>query len=115
MHIQQRQQQLLLARVSLAAFLLAASTGVWSETHVPPAVPPANAQASRFGSSWECSRGFRRAEEACVAIKVPANAYLDSSGGDWECNRGHIKLDQGCKAVRIPANAHADEQRFGAG
>jgi len=111
MRIQRRQQHLLMARVCLAAILLAVSTGVSSQSHVPPV----NAHASRFGSSWECSRGFRRAEETCVAIKVPANAYLDSSGGDWECNRGFIKLDQGCKAVRVPADAHADEQRFSQG
>jgi hypothetical protein len=91
MHIQPRQQHLLMARVSLTAFLLAASTGVSSQSPVPPV----NAHASRFGSGWECSRAFRRADEACVAIKVPSNAYLDSSGGDWECNRGYIKLEQG--------------------
>ena len=80
--------------------------------------PPRNAHASPYGGDWECSRGFRRVEEACVPIRVPANAYLDSFGNDWKCNRGYMKDGQGlgCKAVKAPLNAHTDgEEDFGTG
>jgi hypothetical protein len=80
--------------------------------------PPRNAHASPYGGDWECSRGFRRVEEACVPIRVPANAYLDSFGNDWKCNRGYMKDGQGlgCKAVKPPLNAHTDgEEDFGTG
>src|SRR6185312_16656868 len=97
MYIEPPQRHLLLVRLSLAASLFAASTSVSSQTAAP--VPPVNAHASLFGSGWECSRGFQRAAEACVAIKVQENEYLDYSGGEMECNRGYIKVDQGCKAV----------------
>ena len=99
-----------------AASLLAAYSGLSSQAD--ERVPPRNAQASRYGGGWECSRGFRQVEEACVSIKVPANAYLDSFGNDWDCDRGYMKDDQGlgCKAVKVPANAHEeDEEAFGTG
>ena len=113
MHIVLRPRHVSTAALLLAASLLAASAGAWSQDGMRGL--PANAHTSRFGSSWECSRGFQRVEEACAAIKVPPNAYLDSSGGDWDCNRGYTKVDQGCKAVQIPANAHADDDLFGSG
>src|SRR6185437_10502147 len=104
------------ARLFLAASLLAASAGVSSQADEP--VSPLNVHASRFGSDWECSRGYRQVEEACAPIRVPANAYLDSSGNDWDCNRGYIKDNKGleCRAIEIPVNAHeSDEDRFGPG
>src|SRR4029077_12639432 len=110
MRIEPRQRLLSLAPLSLAASLLAASGSVSSQTDVR--VLPVNAHTSRYGSGWECSRGFRRVEEACVAIKVPANAYLNSFGSDWDCNRGYRKVDQGCKAVKVPAGAHPDDEPF---
>lgn len=90
------------------AFLLAASASVPSRAD--ERVLPRNAHANAYGG-WECSRGFRQVEDACVRIRVPANAYLDSFGRDWDCDRGYIKDDQGqgCKAVKLPANAHADD------
>lgn len=98
------------------ASLLSAYAGISSQAD--ERAPPPNAHASRYGGDWECSRGFRQVEEACVAIRVPANAYLDSFGNDWDCNRGYMKDDQGlgCKAVKVPANAHVeDEEAFGTG
>lgn len=98
------------------ASLLAAYAGVSSQAD--ERVTPRNAHASLYGEGWECSRGFRQVEEACVPIRVPANAYLDSFGNDWDCNRGYMKDDRGlgCKAVKVPANAHAgDEEAFGTG
>ena len=98
------------------ASLLAAYAGVSSQAD--ERAPPRNAHTSPYGGDWECSRGFRQVEEACVPIRAPANAYLDSFGNDWDCNRGYMKDDQGlgCKAVKVPANAHTDdEEDFGTG
>jgi hypothetical protein len=36
---------------------------------------PENSHARSYGSGWECDRGYRAVDEACVAVKVPANAY----------------------------------------
>ena len=113
MRIESRQRQVSLARLFLAASLLAAQASVWSQTAV--SVLPVNAHTSRYGSSWECSRGYRRVEEACVALKVPANAYLNYFGSDWDCIRGYRKVDQGCAAVKVPADAHADDEPFSPG
>lgn len=98
------------------ASLLAVYAGVSSRAD--ERAPPPNAHASRYGGGWECSRGFRQVEEACVPITVPANAYLNSFGNDWDCDRGYMKDDQGlgCKAIEVPANAHVgDEDAFGTG
>ena len=108
MRIEPGQRHISLARLFLVASLLTASGSVSSQTDAR--VPPVNANTSRYGSSWECSRGFRRVEEACVAIKAPANAYLNSFGSDWDCNRGYVKVNHGCKAVKVPADAHADDR-----
>jgi hypothetical protein len=115
MRIEPRSLLTISACLLFGASLLAVSASVSLEAD--ERVPPRNAHASPYGG-WDCSRGFRQVEEACVPIRVPANAYLDSFGMDWDCNRGYIKDDQGlgCKSVKIPANAHADgEEDFGAG
>jgi hypothetical protein len=78
-------------------------------------VLPANAHLSAYATGWECSRGYRRANETCEAVEVPANAYLNFSGAAWDCNRGYRKIDQGCKPVTMPADAHADDEQFGSG
>src|SRR5882762_2930019 len=113
MRIELRPRHISLVRLFLAALLLAASGNVLSQADV--SVFPANAHASRYGSKWECSRGFLKVEEACVAIKVPTNAYLNFSGDGWDCNRKYLKFNQGCKAVQVPANAHEEDERFGSG
>src|ERR1700694_6327534 len=113
MRIETRRRHISMARLFLAASVLTASASVSSQTDM--SVLPVNAHTSRYGSSWECSRGFRRVEEACVAIKVPANGYLNSFGSDWVCNRGYRKVDQGCTAVKVPADAHPDDEPFSPG
>src|SRR6202165_2444908 len=113
MRIEQGQRPISMARLFLAASLLTASASVSSQTDM--SVLPVNAHTSRYGSSWECSRGFRRVEEACVAIKGPANAYLNSFGSDWDCNRGYRKGGQGGKAVKGPGDAHPDDEPFSPG
>jgi hypothetical protein len=69
-------------------------------------VMPANAKASRYGSGWECSSGFKRVDSECVAIDVPANAYLDASGNSWKCDRGYLTAGATCVAVKVPDNAY---------
>jgi hypothetical protein len=116
MHIEPRRRLAAAACLLFGASLLAAYPRASSQAD--ERAPPRNAYASRYGSGWECSRGFRQVEEACVPIRVPANAYLDFFGNDWDCNRGYVKDDQGvgCKAVKMPTNAHADDAgAFGAG
>ena len=42
------------------------------------------------GRSWNCLRGYMKADDLCLEIDLPANAYLDdtSSGSVWLCDRG---------------------------
>jgi len=69
---------------------------------------PANAKARSFGGGWDCVRGYRKADGACVAITVPANAYATrtSYGSIWECNRGYRKAGETCTMVVVPANGY---------
>jgi hypothetical protein len=57
---------------------------------------PENARAKSYGSGWECGRGYRAVNEACVAVKVPKNAHLDYSGNDWDCNEPYRKRQDRC-------------------
>ena len=105
-------------------------------THAPWSQVPPNAFLDSRGRDWECDRGYRKADQSCVAVKLPANAYLDSSGDrwkcergygkrrvvlaieiphegylassgrDWECNRGYRKSGESCVAVAVPANGY---------
>ncbi len=52
---------------------------------------------------WQCERGFRQSDQACVAVEVPPDAYLDASGKDWKCERGFSKTGRDCVAVKIPS------------
>jgi hypothetical protein len=71
---------------------------------------PANARAKSYGTGWECQRGFRETDGACVAVVVPANGYgTDATyGRGWECRRGYREVDEACIAVKVPANAYLD-------
>jgi len=73
-----------------------------------PVVAPRDAHMKRYGSGWECDRGYREVDNACAVIEVPANALLGSRGRDWECARGFRRVDQSCVAVKIPPNAYLD-------
>ena len=57
---------------------------------------PENARAKSYGSGWECERGYREDNGACIAVIVAENAHLDSSGNDWECNRSYRKKQGKC-------------------
>jgi hypothetical protein len=59
---------------------------------------PTNAFLSRSGRSWECERGFRREESACIAVQVPPNAHLGYAGDNWKCDRGFHSHNSGCVA-----------------
>ena len=65
---------------------------------------------SDYGRGWECDRGYRDVDEACVAVNVPENGYfVDSSyGSAWRCERGYEAIDEACFAVKLPENAHLD-------
>lgn len=71
---------------------------------------PANASAKRFGSGWECDRGFRESKGACVEISVPANAFATktSYGRGWECRHGFREIREACEAIPVPDNAYLD-------
>jgi hypothetical protein len=53
-----------------------------------PVAVPAQGFLSRSGDGWECERGFRKEDAACVRVQLPANAGLDYSGNDWKCDEG---------------------------
>ncbi len=57
---------------------------------------PDNALAKGYGSGWECERGYRAVNNACVTVNVAESAHLDSSGNDWECNRPYRKKQGKC-------------------
>src|SRR6266849_6267162 len=67
---------------------------------------PVNAQAKRYGTGWECKRGFRWDGAACIAIKLPENAYLSETSSGWECKRGYKGDGSSCVTVRVPQNAY---------
>jgi hypothetical protein len=62
-----------------------------------------------YDSGWQCERGFRQSDQACVPVEVPPNAYLDGSGKNWKCERGFRNSGRECIAVKIPVNAHLDQ------
>ena len=71
---------------------------------------PENARAKTYGDVWECDRGYREVEKACVAIEVPANAYPTSTsyGSGWECVWGYREVDETCVAIDVPPHAYLD-------
>jgi len=50
-----------------------------------PGEAPDNATATRYGSGWQCNRGFREVSGACIAVKVSDNGYATKSpyGRAW--------------------------------
>ena len=72
---------------------------------------PANASARNFGEGWECDRGYRREDNACLAIIVPENAYATnrSYGTGWECMHGFQEVDGAiCLEVVVPDGGYLD-------
>ena len=80
--------------LTLLVLLAAAPGHAFSQGHSVGI--PEHASAKRFGSGWECDRGYRAAREACVALEIPENAHLDYSGNDWECNEPYRKRQDRC-------------------
>jgi hypothetical protein len=74
-----------------------------------PSELPDHARVSRYGSGWDCTRGFRRVGETCVHIAVPANGYLDASGSSWRCARGYLNVNDRCVVIQVPQNAYLDD------
>jgi hypothetical protein len=91
---------LLLLGLSLCAALPVAAA---------PSELPEHARASRYGSGWECTSGFRRVGDSCAHIVVPAHGYLDASGRDWRCDRGYLNVNNRCVAIQVPQNAYLDD------
>jgi hypothetical protein len=87
------------------ALLILLATGSPVSAQDSSSMPP-NAKASRYGTGWDCASGFKRVDDACVALEVPANAYLDASGNSWKCDRGYLTAGATCAAVKIPENAY---------
>jgi len=69
---------------------------------------PANSEAGRYGSDWECKRGFRRQDDSCLEIKLPNHAFLANTtyGKGWECSYGYAEKGGECLAVQVPVNAY---------
>ena len=66
------------------------------------AAMPENARANSYGSGWECDRGYRNVDQACVVVMVPQNGYLNTSGDRWECDRGYRRVKESCVAIKVP-------------
>jgi hypothetical protein len=79
------------ALLYLAVFALPAELALAQEAK---GVIPANATAKTYGNGWECDRGYRKIDSACVVVTLPENAYLtDSSyGSGWTCKHGYKKI-----------------------
>lgn len=75
--------------------LLAAAPSVVLAQSTPVALP-ANAKAVAYGDGWECERGYRAVDDACVAVTLPDNAHLTNIGDNWVCNRPYEKDEGRC-------------------
>jgi hypothetical protein len=104
---------LLLAASVTSATLLASNSNAMAQA---PKNPPANAEAVRYGSGWECKHGYQRQEDSCLEVKVPNHAFLTNTiyGKGWECSYGFVEDGDRCVAVKVPANASIDSY-FGNG
>ena len=71
---------------------------------------PENAHKKNYGNGWECDLGYRKVDEACIAIEVPANAYPTNTsfGRGWECSYGYRKDHESCLPIKVPPNAYLD-------
>jgi hypothetical protein len=92
----------------LLGLLVCASLPVMAAPTAPRELPD-HALPSRYGSGWDCARGFRRVGDACTQITVPANAYLDASGSSWRCDRGYLNVNDRCIVIKVPQNAYLDD------
>ena len=61
---------------------------------------PENAYLSnaRYGTPWQCERGYRPERNTCEQIILPENAHLSLLGNDWDCDRPYRQVNGGCEA-----------------
>jgi len=101
---------------AMCVLLLLGATVTASSQNDSTVATPLHARSGGFGSHpWECLRGYRQENNACLPVNVPANGYLDASGYDWSCDRGYQKSGNACTLTRIPTNAHGDDRSYGSG
>jgi hypothetical protein len=76
---------------------------------------PENASVRKYGSGWQCDRGYRKVDVNCKAINVPDNAYPTnrSYGRGWECTRGYRMKDEACVIINVPPNAYLGSSGVG--
>jgi len=69
---------------------------------------PKNGHANAYRAWWSCDVGYKKTDEACVAIEVPANAILAGAGygKGWECRRGFQEANLQCEKIDVPSNAY---------
>ena len=93
--------------INVLMFTSALGSGAFGQSAKPL---PANSEAGRFGSDWECKRGFRRQDDSCLEVKLPNHAFLANTtyGKGWECHYGYAEKGGQCIAVQLPANSYLD-------
>jgi hypothetical protein len=101
-----RSRDISIHTVIFAALLTAVSGLVFAQSGSVEI--PENARAKSYGIGWECVRGFRTVDAACVAIDVPANAHPTNAsyGRGWECDRGYREVEEACAPIELPPNAY---------
>lgn len=62
------------SRLAVLAGLIA-SLAFPAFAQVSTAPMPAHAQPKSYGEGWECDRGYRREDDACLAVILPENAF----------------------------------------
>lgn len=98
----------LIARMAVVAGMIASFA---FPAFAQDALVPANATAKSYGEGWECDRGYRRDDDACLAIIVPQNAYATNRtyGKGWECLHGFQEVDDAtCFEVLVPEGGYLD-------
>ena len=88
--------------------MLLLAFGLWPGIAVAQgdaAETPLNSHVKRYGSGWECDRGYLQADGVCTLVEIPPNAFLSSNGRNWECDRGYAQDKRSCVAVKLPAHA----------
>jgi hypothetical protein len=78
---------------------------------------PEHGFLSASGDRWQCERGYRAADNTCLAVHVPANAYVTDSayGAGWACERGYRPAGETCARVQVPMNGYFVDTTYGRG
>ena len=62
---------------------------------------PENAWLGDNGA-WYCDDGFKKANNACVAIQVPENAF--AYGSEWYCKTGFVRSQNKCVSKAVASS-----------